>query len=82
MLRSARSELFSRLRSEPDNQQLADASGLSPAKVEALMGLLAGSISRPIPDLARELREAGLEVHDEQRWLLGGLAVITAARKP
>jgi demethylmenaquinone methyltransferase/2-methoxy-6-polyprenyl-1,4-benzoquinol methylase len=50
---------------------------------QALLGwLLAGSISRPIPDLARELREAGLEVHAEQRWLLGGLAVVTARRKP
>jgi demethylmenaquinone methyltransferase/2-methoxy-6-polyprenyl-1,4-benzoquinol methylase len=50
---------------------------------QALLGwLLAGSISRPIPDLTRELREAGFEVHDERRWLLGGLAVVTAGRKP
>ena len=50
---------------------------------QALLGwLLAGSISRPIPDLAGELREAGFRIRGEQRWLLGGLAVMTAERRP
>ena len=50
---------------------------------QALLGwLLAGSISRPIPDLTGEVREAGFRIRGEQRWLLGGLAVITAERKP
>ena len=50
---------------------------------QALLGwLLAGSISRPIPDLAGEVREAGFRIRSEQRWLLGGLAVITAERTP
>jgi ubiquinone/menaquinone biosynthesis C-methylase UbiE len=48
---------------------------------QALLGwLLTGSVSRPIPDLARELRDAGLAVRDEQRWLLGSLAAVTAER--
>jgi ubiquinone/menaquinone biosynthesis C-methylase UbiE len=50
---------------------------------QALLGwLLAGSISRPIPDLAGELREAGFRIRGERRWLLGGLAVTTAERRP
>jgi demethylmenaquinone methyltransferase/2-methoxy-6-polyprenyl-1,4-benzoquinol methylase len=50
---------------------------------QALLGwLLAGSISRPIPDLAGELREAGFRIRGERRWLLGGLAVMTAEKAP
>ncbi|MHC4448017.1 MAG: corrinoid protein-associated methyltransferase CpaM [Planctomycetota bacterium] len=50
---------------------------------QALLGwLLAGSISRPIPDLTGEVREAGFRILGEQRWLLGGLAVVMAERKP
>lgn len=46
---------------------------------QALLGwLLAGSISRPIPDLAGELRAAGLDVVHETRWLLGGLALVVS----
>jgi demethylmenaquinone methyltransferase/2-methoxy-6-polyprenyl-1,4-benzoquinol methylase len=49
---------------------------------QALLGwLLAGSISRPIPDLASELQAAGLVLLCEDRWLLGGLAVMTAERR-
>jgi demethylmenaquinone methyltransferase/2-methoxy-6-polyprenyl-1,4-benzoquinol methylase len=48
---------------------------------QALLGwLLTGSVSRPIPDLADEIREAGLEVRSEQRWLLGSLAAVIAER--
>ena len=43
-----------------------------------LAWLLAGSVSRPIPDLGAELREAGLVVRAERRWLLGGLALLWA----
>ena len=39
---------------------------------------LAGSVSRPVPDLAAELGEAGLVVQREQRWLFGGLALVVA----
>ena len=50
---------------------------------QALLGwLLAGSISRPIPDLAGELGEAGFRVCEERRWLLGSLAVVTAEAGP
>jgi demethylmenaquinone methyltransferase/2-methoxy-6-polyprenyl-1,4-benzoquinol methylase len=45
-----------------------------------LAWLVAGSTSRPIPDLRRELRAAGLDVRDERRWLLGSLAVLVAER--
>jgi ubiquinone/menaquinone biosynthesis C-methylase UbiE len=48
---------------------------------QALVGwLLTGSVSRPIPDLAEEIRDAGLTVRDERRWLLGSLAAVTAER--
>jgi ubiquinone/menaquinone biosynthesis C-methylase UbiE len=46
----------------------------------ALGWLLVGSLSRPIPDLASELRVAGLEVTSEQRWMWGSLALIEAER--
>ncbi len=50
---------------------------------QALLGwLLTGSVSHPIPDLVHELRQAGMEICGEQRWLLAGLAVVTARRKP
>jgi len=50
---------------------------------QALLGwLLAGSVSRPIPDLAAEVREAGFRIRSEKRWLLGSLAVVTAERSP
>ena len=47
-----------------------------------LAWLLVGSLSHPIPNLAGELREAGLPVADEERWLLGSLTVVTARREP
>jgi SAM-dependent methyltransferase len=46
----------------------------------ALGWILAGSVSRPIPDLAAEVREAGLEVRSERRWLLETLAVVSAEK--
>jgi demethylmenaquinone methyltransferase/2-methoxy-6-polyprenyl-1,4-benzoquinol methylase len=50
---------------------------------QALLGwLLAGSISRPVPDLAGEVRAAGFGVRVEQRWLLGSLAVLAAEPDP
>jgi demethylmenaquinone methyltransferase/2-methoxy-6-polyprenyl-1,4-benzoquinol methylase len=50
---------------------------------QALLGwLLAGTISRPISDLAGEVRAAGFRIRDEKRWLLGSLAVVTAEKKP
>lgn len=50
---------------------------------QALLGwLLAGSTSKPIPDLAGELESAGLRVQSEQRWLAGSLAVIVAEQRP
>ena len=48
---------------------------------QALLGwLLAGSTSRPIPDLAGEVRAAGFEIRAEERWLVGRLAAVTAER--
>lgn len=48
---------------------------------QALLGwLLKGSVSRAIPDLANEIREAGLDVRSEHRWLLGSLAAVVAER--
>lgn len=44
----------------------------------ALGWLLVGSVSRPLTDLAGELRAAGLAIHAEQRWLLGSLALAVA----
>jgi demethylmenaquinone methyltransferase/2-methoxy-6-polyprenyl-1,4-benzoquinol methylase len=46
---------------------------------QALLGwLLAGSVSRPIPDLAGEIAAAGLRVESETRWLGDGLALVVA----
>jgi ubiquinone/menaquinone biosynthesis C-methylase UbiE len=42
--------------------------------------LLAGATSHPIPDLSEEIRAAGFMTEQEQRWLLGSLAAITATR--
>jgi ubiquinone/menaquinone biosynthesis C-methylase UbiE len=42
--------------------------------------LLAGATSHPIPDLSEEIRAAGFVTEQEQRWLLGSLAAITATR--
>jgi demethylmenaquinone methyltransferase/2-methoxy-6-polyprenyl-1,4-benzoquinol methylase len=48
---------------------------------QALLGwLLTGLVSRPIPDLAKEVRQAGFEVRGEERWLLGSLAAVIAER--
>jgi demethylmenaquinone methyltransferase/2-methoxy-6-polyprenyl-1,4-benzoquinol methylase len=50
---------------------------------QRLLGwLLVGSTSHPIRDLAGELRAAGFIVQQEQRWLLGSLALVTAVRAP
>ena len=46
----------------------------------ALGWLLAGSVSRPLSDLAGELRDVGLEIEHEERWLAGALAVFVARR--
>jgi ubiquinone/menaquinone biosynthesis C-methylase UbiE len=40
--------------------------------------LLAGSVSRPIDDLAGELAAAGFVVRHERRWLFGTLALFVA----
>ncbi len=48
----------------------------------ALAWLIAGSTSKPIPDLAGEVRTAGFEVRDERRWLLGRLAMLRAEPAP
>lgn len=40
--------------------------------------LLAGTVSRPLGDLAAELEAAGLRVSREQRWLFGTLALFVA----
>lgn len=48
---------------------------------QAVLGWLwVGSLSRPIPDLAGELRDAGLVITDEQAWMLGSLALVEAER--
>ena len=47
---------------------------------DATAWLLAGSVSRPVPDLGGELEAAGLVVRSERRWLLGSLAVFEAGR--
>lgn len=46
----------------------------------ALAWLLVGSASRPVADLAGEIRAAGLTVKSERRWLAGSLAVVVAER--
>jgi demethylmenaquinone methyltransferase/2-methoxy-6-polyprenyl-1,4-benzoquinol methylase len=43
--------------------------------------LLAGATSHPIPDLPGEIRAAGFAVQREERWLLGSLTAIRAARE-
>ena len=43
-----------------------------------LAWLLAGSVSRPVPDLASELVAAGYAVRSERRWLAGSLALFRA----
>jgi demethylmenaquinone methyltransferase/2-methoxy-6-polyprenyl-1,4-benzoquinol methylase len=50
--------------------------------VAAIGWLLVGTVSRPVPDLAAEIREAGLQIVDETRWLMGTLALITAEPRP
>jgi ubiquinone/menaquinone biosynthesis C-methylase UbiE len=48
---------------------------------QALLGwLLADSASRPLRDLATEIREAGLTIMSERRWLLESLSVVIAQR--
>jgi demethylmenaquinone methyltransferase/2-methoxy-6-polyprenyl-1,4-benzoquinol methylase len=50
---------------------------------QALLGwLLANSLSRPVPDLAGEVRAAGFGVCNERRWLLGSLALVVAEPAP
>jgi ubiquinone/menaquinone biosynthesis C-methylase UbiE len=50
---------------------------------QALLGwLLADSVSRPLLDLAAEIREAGLRIQSERRWLLESLSVVVAERPP
>ncbi len=44
----------------------------------ALGWLLVGSLSRPIPDLAAEIREAGLQISHEQAWIVGSLRLVEA----
>jgi demethylmenaquinone methyltransferase/2-methoxy-6-polyprenyl-1,4-benzoquinol methylase len=46
----------------------------------ALGWLLAGSLSRPIEDLAAEVSAAGFKLQREQRWLAGGLALLVGER--
>ena len=48
----------------------------------ALAWLLAGSLSRPLRDLAGEAGAAGLAVREERRWLAGTLALVVAEREP
>jgi len=50
---------------------------------QALLGwLLAGSVSRPVPDLAGEVCAAGFDVRAERRWLFGSLALVAAEPAP
>lgn len=46
----------------------------------ALTWLLVGAVSRPIDDLAGELRAAGLAIVEERDWLLGSLALVVGER--
>jgi ubiquinone/menaquinone biosynthesis C-methylase UbiE len=48
----------------------------------ALGWLLAGSLSRPLGDLAGEVAATGLMVREERRWLAGSLALVVAERAP
>jgi demethylmenaquinone methyltransferase/2-methoxy-6-polyprenyl-1,4-benzoquinol methylase len=43
--------------------------------------LLVGSVSQPLPDLAGEVRAAGLSPVGEQRWLMGTLCLVVASRR-
>jgi demethylmenaquinone methyltransferase/2-methoxy-6-polyprenyl-1,4-benzoquinol methylase len=45
-----------------------------------LAWLLVGSTSRPLRDLADEVRAAGFSVQREERWLLGSLSIVVAER--
>ena len=46
---------------------------------QALLGwLLAGVVSRPVPDLGGEVRAAGFRVIHERRWLVGSLHLVVA----
>ena len=45
-----------------------------------LAWLFVDSVSRPIKDLAGEVRDAGLEVRAERRWLFETLAMVVAER--
>jgi demethylmenaquinone methyltransferase/2-methoxy-6-polyprenyl-1,4-benzoquinol methylase len=48
---------------------------------QAIAGwLLIGSVSRLVPDLAAEIRAAGLSVAEQRRWLLDTLCMVVAAR--
>lgn len=50
---------------------------------QALLGwLLAGSVSKPLPALDEEIRAAGFEILQEERFLLGSLAVVVAEYRP
>jgi hypothetical protein len=46
-----------------------------------LAWLLAGGVSKPVPDLRAELETAGLDVTCEQRWLYGTLALYVGEAK-
>lgn len=46
---------------------------------QAVLGwLLAGTLSRPIPDLAAEIEEAGFQICREESWMLGSLGFVEA----
>ena len=42
--------------------------------------LLVGTVSRPVPELAAEIRAAGLQIVEEKAWLMGTLGLISAMR--
>jgi ubiquinone/menaquinone biosynthesis C-methylase UbiE len=46
----------------------------------AFAWLIVGSVSRPIPNLVKEVNAAGFHVRYERRWLLQSLALVTAER--
>ena len=47
----------------------------------ALAWILIGSISRPLPDIRSELREANLTIENEERWMFGTLGLFVAKRR-
>ncbi len=50
---------------------------------QACLGwLLVGSLSRPLPDLAGEIRNAGMHVTRARAWMLGSLQLVVAERRP